>query len=82
MCTSHHNFARQSTDKSGILQLKGHCLDDFAVFWSKQLKYLTKNLLLTEIALKTSGKNIKGFLQGRTNYNPFLATPLKYTRRT
>ena len=40
--------------------LKGHCHGDFSVFWSKQHKYFTKNLLLTEIALRTPGRKYQG----------------------
>ena len=63
--------------------MKGHCHDDFAVFWSKLLRYLTKNVFADmKLLLEHREENIKGFLQGRTNYDQFLATSLKYTRRT
>ena len=42
---------RRSTESSYALQLlgtggQGHCHVDFAVFWSKLLKYLTNNFFL------------------------------------
>ena len=49
--------------------LKGHCHGDFAVFWSKLLKHLTKNLLANmKLFLEHREENLKRFLQGRTNY--------------
>ena len=35
-----------------------------------------------KLLLEHREENIRGFLQGRTNYNQFLVTCLKYTRRT
>ena len=62
--------------------LKGHCHGDFAVFWSKLLKCLTKNLFAKiKLLLEHWEEDIKGFLQERTNYNQFLTTSLNYTRR-
>ena len=50
--------------------LKGHCHGDFAVFWSKLLKHLMKNLFANvKLLLEHREENLKGFLQGRTNYN-------------
>ena len=43
--------------ETGIL--KGHCHGNFAIFWSKPLKYLTKSLFfffLNEIAHTTLGR--------------------------
>ena len=63
--------------------LKGYCHGDFVVFWSKQLKYLTKNVFSNmKLFLEHWGENTKGFLRERTNYNQFLATSLQYTGRT
>ena len=63
--------------------LKVHCHYNPAVFWSKLLKYLTKNLFSNmKLLLEHREENIKVFLLGRTNYNQFLATSLKYTGRT
>ena len=48
--------------------LKGHCYGDFAVCWLKQLKYLTKNLLINmKSLLEHRVENMKWFLPGRTN---------------
>ena len=63
--------------------LGGPIHGDFAVFWSKLLKYLTKNLFANmKLLLEHREEIFKGFLQGRTNYNQFLSTSLKYTGRT
>ena len=44
--------------------LKGHCHGDFAVFWSKLLKYLTKNLFCNmKLLLQYREENIKVFSQ-------------------
>ena len=44
---------------------------------------MTKNLSANmKLFLDHRKENINGFLQGRTEYNQFLATSLKYTRRT
>ena len=52
--------------------LKGHCRGDFAVFLSKQLKNLTKNLFSNmKLLLEHWGENTKGFLREKTNYNQF-----------
>ena len=41
--------------------LNGHCHGDFAVFWSKQLKYLTKNLFSNmKLFLEHWKENTKG----------------------
>ena len=56
---------------------------DFVEFWSKLLKYFTKNLFCSmKLLLQHREENIKVFLPGRTNYNQFSATSLKYTGRT
>ena len=66
-----------------ILALKGHCHGDFAIFSSKWLKYLTKNLFSNmKFLLEHREGNIKGFFRGRTNYKQFLTTSLEYTRGT
>ena len=53
-----------------LKNLKGHCHGDFAVFWSKLLRHLTKNLFAdVKLLLEHRKENIKGILQGRTNYN-------------
>ena len=44
------------------LDLKGHCHGDFAVFWSKMFKYLTKNLFCNIKSLSQHlNENIKRF---------------------
>ena len=68
---SHADYSGQTIDACAVLNLilqsnlrtkvesftlKEHWHGDFAVFWSKQLKYLTKILLLTAIALRTPGR--------------------------
>ena len=41
------------------------CHEEFAVFWSKQLKYLTKNLFANmKLLLENQEENIKGFFRG------------------
>ena len=63
--------------------LKGHCHGDFAIFSSKWLKYLTKNLFSNmKLLLEHREGNIKVFIRGRTNYKQFLATSLHYTGGT
>ena len=55
-------------------QLKGHAHGDFAVFWSKLLKYFPKNLFcFMKLPLPHREENIK------TNHSRFLATSLKFT---
>ena len=50
--------------------LKGLCHTDFAVFWSKLLRHLTKNVSANmKLLAEHRQENIKEFLQGRTNYN-------------
>ena len=62
---------------------KGHYRGNFAVFWTKLLNYFTKNLLCNmKLLLQRREENIKVFLLGRTNYDQFLATSLKYTGGT
>ena len=63
--------------------LKGNCHGDFAIFSSKWLKYLTKNLFSNKkFLLEHREGNIKGFIRGRTNYKQFLTTSLQYTGGT
>ena len=60
--------------------LKWRCHGDFAVVWSKLLKYLTKNLFCKmKLFLQHREENIKVFLLGRTNHNQSLVTSLNYT---
>ena len=42
----HLTMPQTSVNSAGYIEcyLKGHCHDDFAVFWSKLHKHLTKNL--------------------------------------
>ena len=63
--------------------LKGHCHSDFAIFSSKWLKYLTKNLFSNmKLILEHREGNIKVFIRGRTNYKQFLMTSQQYTGGT
>ena len=81
----HLTMPQSSANSAGYIEcyLKEHCHYDFTVLWSKLLKYLTKNLFANmKLLLEHREENIKGFLQERTNYNQFLTTSLKYTRRT
>ena len=55
-----------------VRALLGHCHSDFAVSSSKLLKYLTKSLFANmKLHLERREENIRGFLQGRTNYIQF-----------
>ena len=66
-----------------FFMLKGHCHGDFAIFSSKWLKYLTKNLFSNmKLLLEHREGNIKGFIRGRTNYKQFLTTSLQYAGGT
>ena len=63
--------------------LKGHCHGDFAIFSSKWLKYLTKNLFSNmKLLFEHREGNIKVFIRGRTNYKQLLTTSLQYTGGT
>ena len=43
--------------------LKGHCHDNFAMFWSKPLKYLTKSLFFNmKLLIQHWEENTKVFL--------------------
>ena len=60
-----------------------HCYGDFAVFWSKLLTYLTKNLFSNmKLLSQHSEENIEVFLPERTNHNLFFGTSLKCTGRS
>ena len=74
-------WSRRSKLKHNSIQtLKGHCHSDFAIFSSKWLKYLTKNLFsYMKLLLEHREGNIKVFIRGRTNYKQFLTTSLQYT---
>ena len=62
--------------------LKGHCHGDIAIFSSKWLKYLTKNLFSNKkFLLEHQEGNIKEFFRGRTNYKHFLMTSLEIHKR-
>ena len=62
--------------------LKRHCQGEFAVFWPKLLKYLTKNPFSNmKLLIERREENIKAFIRERTSYNQFLATSLQYTER-
>ena len=51
-------------------EFKGLCHGNFAVFWSKLLKYLPKNLFCKmKLILQHREENIKDFLLGRTSHN-------------
>ena len=58
--TSIHEKAKaiQAVAIMYLALLKGHCRGDFAVFWSKQLKYLTKNFFPNMILLFEGRKKI------------------------
>ena len=57
--------------------LKGHRHGDFAIFSSKWLKYLTKNLFsYMKLLLEHQEGNIKVFILGRTSYKQFLTTSI------
>ena len=62
-----------------ILRLKEHCHGDFAVFWSKRVKYFTEALSFSNInlLLEHYGGN-----ERNTNYDKFLVISQKYTGRT
>ena len=81
LCNSLPANVRATTSFNG--SFKVHCHGDFAIFWSKLLKYLTKNLFCNmTLLLQHRERNIKVFLVGRTNHNQFLATCLKCTEGT
>ena len=72
---SGHTFDKKS--------LKGHCHGDLAEFWSKLLKYLTKNLFYNmKLLSQHREENIKVFPVARTYHNQLLATSLKYKGST
>ena len=59
VCQSVRRISIQIIEVKG---LKGHCHDDFAVFWSKLLEYLTKNLACNmTLLLQHREENIKRF---------------------
>ena len=61
--------------------LKGHWHRDFAVWWSKLLKYLTKNHFSNKkLPLEHREENMKLFLRGRINCYQFLTSFPKHTR--
>ena len=64
-----HLFLVKHNDQS---DLKGHCHGDFAIFSSKWLKFMTKNLFSNiKFLLEYQEGNIKVFIRGRTNYKQF-----------
>ena len=49
--------------KTIAIGLKGHCHGNFAIFWSKPLKYLTKSLFLNmKLLIQHWEENTKVFL--------------------
>ena len=77
-----YQFTRKKFVTNSI-SLKRHCHGDFAIFSSKWLKYLTKNLFSNmKLLLEHLEGNMKVFIRGRTNYKQFLATSLQYTGGT
>ena len=64
------NFWLNGTRPRRFPDLKGPCYGDFVVFWSKLLRRLTKKVFANMTLLSEHREeNIKGFLQGTTNYN-------------
>ena len=66
-----------------VFDLKGHCHGNFAIFWSKPLKYLTQSLFFNmKLLIQHWEENTKVFLSEEQNYSYFLVTFLKYTGTT
>ena len=50
-------------DETVLSYLKGHCHGNFAIFWSKPLKYLTKSLFFNmKLLIQHWEENTKIFL--------------------
>ena len=53
----------KTNDCSARYKLKGHCHGNFAMFWSKPLKYWTKSLFFNmKLLIQHWEENTKGFL--------------------
>ena len=63
----------------GINMTKGHCHGNFAIFWSKLLKYLSKSLFFNmKLLIQHWEENTKVFLSEEQT----IVTFLKYTGTT
>ena len=81
-CEWSHTLQLEPNTNKIKLILKGHCHGDFAVCWTKQLKYLTKKPLLErEIALRAVGGKYEMISLGKNNLESVFSNFPKIHRR-